>query len=364
MLMNHLRQFFQREIRIPRSGRLRLEATTSSPLRSQNVMTENESTPPRPATRLKTISAKPGERRTEGGYALVGIMGIMLFSLVLTTATAPKIRQDLQREKEEEMLWRGQQVATGLTRYAASRNGQYPISLNELVQGVEQASRRVRFMRPSALCDPMMPCEPGKSNWRMVHPGDPLVRELLEAYVKTLQQALKPLPPPPPALVAFAQMAGGATGDGVASGGGGSADFGVLMAGTPGLDPNTRTFTPPDPMPPIPGETKNNGGGRLLGFDRDQDQRPIIGVVSRKKERMFRSYYGIESYDHSLFFATVPVAAGGFYNPLTLEAMTGGAAPPPKCEGGGVMIDGRCWGGLTPGILCRGPNGQTTPCPR
>ena len=47
-----------------------------------------------------------------------------------------------------------------------------------------------------------------------------------------------------------------------------------------------------------------------------------------------------------------------------LEAIARASGPPPKCEAGGVMIDGRCWGGLTPGVLCRGPNGTTIPCPR
>lgn len=309
-----------------------------------------------------TVS-KRGERRAETGYALVGIMGVILFSLTLTTATAPKIQREIQREKEEEMLWRGQQVATGLARYAASRNGQYPLKLIELIEGTQQASRRLRFMRASALCDPMMPCEPGKSNWRLVHPGDPLVRELLEAYTKTQLEGLKALPPPPAALVAFAQMSGGSA-DGSSPAGTGNADFGVLMAGTPGFDPNTRTFTPPDPMLPS-GQDGNGGGGRSLTFNSDQDQRPIIGVVSRKKNsRMFRSYFGIEYYDHSLFFATVPIVTGGFVSPLAVEMMATGSGPPPKCETGGVLIDGRCWGGLTPGILCRGSNGQTVPCPR
>ena len=360
MLTNDLRQIFQWARQIPGRGWLRSEVEPPSPTASQPLMIESEPLPPHfNFKRIKAVRANRGERRAEGGYALVGIMGVMLFSLVLTTATAPKVHLDIQREKEEEMLWRGQQVAIGLTRYAASRNGQYPLSLNELVQGTEQANRRLRFMRPSALCDPMTPCQPGKSNWRMVHPGDPLVRELLEAYIKTQQEGLKVLPPPPAALITFAQMSGGPS-----NGSKENADFGTAMGGTPGFDPTTRTFTPPDPMPPVPGQAGNDGSGGALTFGGDRDQRPIIGVVSRKKDRMFRSYFGIEYYDHSLFFATVPVLAGGFVSPQALEAMTSGAGPPPKCEGGGVMIDGRCWGGLTPGILCRGPNGQTVPCPR
>jgi hypothetical protein len=361
--MSLLRDTPQREKPSQREGRIDSRSSPGSEPRVA-ISTTSPSAAPRIQKERYWGSSQQGEK----GYALVALMGVMLFSLVLTTATAPKIHFDLQREREEEMLWRGQQVATGLTRYAAVRNGQYPIALNELVDGLEVAARKLRFLRPSALCDPMTPCESGKSNWRMVHPGDPLVRELLEAYLATQMKGPAILPPPPAALVTFAQMSGGAAS-------GSMIDFGQSMAGTPGLDVNNRTFSPPDPTPPSPGQSRSGGqgtfdgqggvgGGPSFSFNRDDDQRPIIGVVSRKKEKMFRSYFGIEYYDHSLFFASVPVMAGGFVNPLALEAMSGGAGPPPKCPTGGVLIDGQCWGGLTPGILCRGPNGQTIPCGR
>lgn len=283
-------------------------------------------------------------RRTERGYALVALMGIMLFSLVLTTATAPKIQFETQREKEEEMLWRGQQVAAALTRYAQARGQQYPTDLTELVNGFEVGLKKVRFLRPSALCDPMTPCTPGTTNWRTVHPGDPLVKELLDAYLATQQKGNMVLPPPPAALITFAQMGGaklpGQTADTRLDGVGGPA----APQGGPGLAP-------------IEGSSFDaNGTSAAEGG-------PIIGVVSRKSDKMFRSYFGIEYYDHSLFFPAIPVIAGGFINPLALGVMAG-SGPPPQCNGGGVLINGKCWGGLTPGILCRGPNGETIPCPK
>ena len=58
----------------------------------------------------------------------------------------------------------------------------------------------------------------------------------------------------------------------------------------------------------------------------------------------------------------IPIVAGGFISPQTQVALTGGSGPAPQCNGGGVLINGRCWGGLTPGVLCRGPNGMTIPC--
>src|SRR4030095_9402284 len=111
----------------------------------------------------------PG-KRTERGYALIGLMAVMMFAMILTTAAAPTLRQEMQREKEEEMLWRGQQVATAIKRYRLARGGVFPTDLNDLIKVLEVNGKRLRFLRPSALCDPMMPCT-GRSNWRLVYYG-------------------------------------------------------------------------------------------------------------------------------------------------------------------------------------------------
>jgi type II secretory pathway pseudopilin PulG len=126
-------------------------------------------------------------RKNDRGYSLVGIMGVMMFALILTTAAAPKLKYEAQREKEEEMLWRGQQISTALKRYQAVR-GNFPTDLKDLVNGINIGTKKMRFLRPSALCDPMTPCTPGESNWRAVNPGDPLVKELLDAYVATREK--------------------------------------------------------------------------------------------------------------------------------------------------------------------------------
>ena len=62
-------------------------------------------------------------QRGERGYALVGLMAVMMFALILTTAAAPTLQREMQREKEEEMLWRGQQVVVALSRYRGYRGG-------------------------------------------------------------------------------------------------------------------------------------------------------------------------------------------------------------------------------------------------
>src|SRR5262245_3982136 len=128
-----------------------------------------------------------GSHRNESGYALVAMMGIVMFALILATAAAPPIKLEAQREREEEMLWRGHQVAKALERYFVAR-GRFPSDLEELVKGVDVGVKKMRFLRPSAVCDPMTLCnrEEG-TNWKLVSPGDPLVRELLDAYVSTQQ---------------------------------------------------------------------------------------------------------------------------------------------------------------------------------
>ncbi len=276
------------------------------------------------------------DRRSERGYALVGLMGVMLFALILTTAAAPSIKLENQREREEEMLWRGQQVADALRKYTLARNGQYPTELKELVEGIQVGIKKVRLLRPSALCDPMTPCDPDTTNWRLVHPGDALPRELLDAIVNTQQKGNAGLIQPPANLVAFAQL--GAT-------------------RLPGQEADTKLDGNVSPV------TAQGTGSSTNQLD---NKAPIIGVVSRKSDRMFRNYFGIEYYDHTLFFPGVPVMAGGFASPMSIAIA---AAPPTNnpavnCAKGQVEINGKCYG-MFPGQQCRNPNGPgSIPCPK
>src|SRR5262245_63906452 len=149
-----------------------------------------------------------GKQDNERGYALVAMMGVVMFALILTTVAAPPIKWEAKREREEEMLWRGHQVAKALEGYFSAR-GRFPNDLEELVKGVDLGVKKMRFLRPSAVCDPMMPCDREEgTNWKLINPGDPLIRELLDGYVSAQQRGSIPLPPPPAILVQIAQMGG------------------------------------------------------------------------------------------------------------------------------------------------------------
>jgi type II secretory pathway pseudopilin PulG len=274
----------------------------------------------------------------ERGYALVGLMAVMMFALILTTTTAPTLQREMQREKEEEMLWRGQQVAVALSRYRAFRGGAFPTTLKELVEGINLNGKRLHLLRSSAICDPMTPCE-DETNWRTVNPGDPLTKELLEAIIGSQEKSKIPLNPQGiQELARFAQ---------------------VGTVTLPGQPADTK-------LDGVIGPGENQQGGSASG-DNTQGA-PIIGVVSRRSGKMFRSYYGIEEYDHALFFPNIPVMAGGFISPFTLSgAIPGGGVPggvpgrvpggvpggapaarDPRCPAGGTFVNGRCVGAPSP----------------
>jgi hypothetical protein len=263
--------------------------------------------------------ARQANHRNESGYALVLMMGVVMFALILTTVAAPPIKLRMQREREEEMLWRGHQIAKGLEGYFRAR-GRFPSDLEELVKGVDIGVKKIRFLRSSALCDPMTPCNRGEgTNWKLVNPGDPLVRELLDAYVSAQQRGPIPLPPPPAILVQIAQMG---------------------TTRLPGEDAGAEEQN--DEQPPQTNRPSGNSGFSLGTFNSDQS--PIVGVVSKLQVQMFRSYYGIEQNDRALFFAGVPVIAGGIYYPSGSMGRMPGSLP----GGAPVGVPGSSPGGIPP----------------
>ena len=141
--------------------------------------------------------SKKDKQRGESGYALIALIGVMMFALILTTVAAPQVKKETQREREEEMLWRGEQVASGIARYFRDNGGRWPLGekgMRNLVEGIQSASqigaKKKKYLRPSALCDPMTPCSSGTINWRLVYQGDPLASELYQAYDVLRQKAL------------------------------------------------------------------------------------------------------------------------------------------------------------------------------
>ena len=54
----------------------------------------------------------------EQGWALLGLLlALGVISIVLSSSVVPNVQMQVQRDKEAEMLYRGDQMARGIARY-------------------------------------------------------------------------------------------------------------------------------------------------------------------------------------------------------------------------------------------------------
>jgi type II secretory pathway pseudopilin PulG len=101
-------------------------------------------------------AAPPAARRGEAGYNLVMLMVLVTALNILVAAALPTWTSLEQREREEELIFRGLQYAEAI-RVFQSRFGRLPVRLEELV---EVEPRAIRQLWP----DPMT----GEVDWGLV----------------------------------------------------------------------------------------------------------------------------------------------------------------------------------------------------
>jgi type II secretory pathway pseudopilin PulG len=70
----------------------------------------------------------------EQGYAMAALLVMLSMMAIMMTVAMPVWRQQAQREKEEELVWRGQQYVRAIRLYQA-KNQSFPPSLDLLVDG-------------------------------------------------------------------------------------------------------------------------------------------------------------------------------------------------------------------------------------
>ncbi|HLZ14040.1 MAG TPA: hypothetical protein VKP58_15770 [Candidatus Acidoferrum sp.] len=102
-------------------------------------------------------------RKNERGYALLLVAFASTLLLLAAMTAAPNILIDGKREKEKEMIWRGNQYVRGIKLYYR-KNGKFPTSLEDLTK--PQAAN-IRFMRQQYK-DPM---NPEDGSWRLIYVG-------------------------------------------------------------------------------------------------------------------------------------------------------------------------------------------------
>jgi len=96
--------------------------------------------------------------RGTDGMVLVIVMMVATLLLVVLTAALPSIYQEGQREREEELIFRGTQYGRAVALFHRQFN-RYPVSVKELL-----GTNGYRFLRQEYR-DPMDP----KGKWRFIH---------------------------------------------------------------------------------------------------------------------------------------------------------------------------------------------------
>jgi hypothetical protein len=97
--------------------------------------------------------------RAESGVALVALIAASTVALILIGAALPAWRYVVQREREEEFIYRGAYLARALHRYSLERGGQYP-TWQQFTEWAKQPGK----VRRSALENPLDP----KGKWRTI----------------------------------------------------------------------------------------------------------------------------------------------------------------------------------------------------
>jgi type II secretory pathway pseudopilin PulG len=204
---------------------------------------------------------------SEGGYTLVALLALMTLLALFAMAAAPSIRQQVQREREKEAIFRGEQVADAVRDYYIYRSitgrgpgeQSLPTSIDDLLEGVPipGGSKKRQVLRPSAARDPLST----SGEWRLVRPRSPGLIDFQRA-IMIYAGGLMP-PPQYPQMAQLQQVAAPPLAN-------------VLDTGT---------------------ETESRSEGDSSG----DSSGPFVGVSSRSPHNSVLHYYGIDRHNQWVF---------------------------------------------------------------
>jgi type II secretory pathway pseudopilin PulG len=238
-----------------------------------------------------TMTMHRRRRRNQAGYTLLMVMFLVATLLIAAAAVAPNILTEGRREREAEMVWRGEQYERAIGLYYV-KFGKYPTKIEDLTR----TTNGVRFLR-QVYTDPM---NKEDGSWRFIYvgPNGQLIGSLNQ--VSLLQSALSTTglggltggtqqPPPPPGAATDANQ--------------------PPSSGQPGQQTNTTSAQNPLQSQLQPLE------GNVLGGN-------IIGVGSKIKKPSLRLYLGGDTYEQWEFI----------WNPTALVAAPGQAPVNPNAN--------------------------------
>jgi len=203
-----------------------------------------------------SLSNEPGDER---GYALVSLILVMSLLALFALGAAENVRQQGQREREKEAIFRGEQVADAIRSYYRYRGAQgvnsLPNSIDDLLQGIPRGTKKLQILRSEAAHDPLSK----SGEWKLVGPTS----ENVASFVKDLTVYSGGTPPQP------------------------RGDMARLASVIPQMLNVLNT-----------GSTNTGRGGE---DDSGDSSGPFLAVQSRSQRNSVMTYYGIDHHDGWLF---------------------------------------------------------------
>jgi type II secretory pathway pseudopilin PulG len=192
---------------------------------------------------------------------------MMTVLALFAMAVAPSVQQQMQREREQEAIFRGEQVANAIREYYIYRsrlvgggNPQaLPNSMDQLLDGVPVpgGSKNRQILRPSAARDPLTI----EGEWRYILPRSGALLDFQQS------------------LMFYANNQ-------------------VLRTNDPQIAPLQQLAVPPI----VPTGTLGGLSGTHDQSSVDEDATgPFVGVASRSKRDSVLTYYGIERHEQWIF---------------------------------------------------------------
>jgi type II secretory pathway pseudopilin PulG len=109
-------------------------------------------------------------RPAEAGYSMVALLAAVAIMMIMMAAAVPSWRYVMKNDAEEELLFRGGEIADAIARYQRRNGNALPASLEVLVKGKflrrpykdpMTKHGRWRFIRPGEAIGPVTPGIPG-----------------------------------------------------------------------------------------------------------------------------------------------------------------------------------------------------------
>jgi type II secretory pathway pseudopilin PulG len=208
---------------------------------------------------MARMNHKSPQTPGESGYALVALLAVMSLLALFAMAAASNVRQQSQREREKEAIFRGEQVADAIRSYYRFKGGQgvnsLPTSMDQLLEGIPRGTKKLQILRVEAAQDPLS----RTGEWKLVGPTS----QDFAHFVSSLTVYAGGVPPTP------------------------KRDFGALA----GLIPRMMDVLNTESSGTAPGgdDTSASADG------------PFLGVASRSQRNAVITFYGIDRHDEWIF---------------------------------------------------------------